>query len=169
MVPVSGGFYPALWAWGLYWPAKPKRHLKSPSGEQPGGQKMNVNKRAAWFAWASGSMVWPYGLHGYGVQWALACASVVTSYGVCFWGNQSLPARQILIRGLYWSANAKSHLSSLRGCSQAGIWMVSFFEGTPTLVCHCATYSEQDTQGGRNYWLLVILLLIDSLSRHLGD
>ena len=73
---------------------------------------------------------------------------------VCLWGTQSLPARQIWMRGLYWSANAKRHQSSPQGWGQVGTWMVSPFEGVPTLVCLCATNTGQDTQGGRNYWLL---------------
>ena len=47
--------------------------------------------------------------------------------------------------------------------------MVSSSEGAPTLVFLYAIDSGQDTQGGRNYWLLVILLSTDSLSRHLRD
>ena len=34
--------------------------------------------------------------------------------------------------------------------------MVSYFEEAPTLVCLCTSDSGWNTQGGRNYWLLVI-------------
>ena len=53
---------------GLYWFVNANRHLKSPSGEQAGGQKMNVNKCAAWFTFSSGSIVWLQGLCGYRVR-----------------------------------------------------------------------------------------------------
>ena len=53
---------------GLSWPANAKWPLKSPSGQQPGGQNMNVNKPAAWSACTSGSVMWLPGLWGYGVQ-----------------------------------------------------------------------------------------------------
>ena len=47
--------------------------------------------------------------------------------------------------------------------------MVSSLEEAPTLVCLFVTDSRQDTQGGRNYRLLVTLLSTDSLSGHLRD
>ena len=78
-------------------------------------------------------------------EWALACSSVVTSYGSrpCLpLGDPVPPLETDRIRGLHGFASAKRDLSSPWGRGQVGT--VSSFKGAPTLVCLCTTHSGWD-------------------------